>query len=147
MSHSFVKNHMHVVFGTKDRRKLISKEIQPELWPYMAGICRNEGMAPIAIGGFDNHAHVLLHVPPTISVAKAVMLLKANSSRWMSRNIKQFKWQDGYAAFGVSVSNTASVANYVRNQESHHKKRSFEDEYLALLRKHGVEFDPKYVFA
>ena len=74
------------------------------------------------------------------------MLLKANSSRWMSENIKQFKWQDGYAAFGVSVSNTATVANYVRNQESHHKKISFEDEYLALLRKHGVEFDPKYVF-
>jgi len=147
MSHSFVKNHMHVVFSTKDREKIIPKHIQPELWSYIAGICKNQGMAPIAIGGIDDHAHALLHVPPTITVAKAVMLLKANSSRWMSENVKQFKWQDGYAAFGVSVSNTAAVANYIRNQESHHKKISFEDEYLALLRKHGVEFDPKYVFA
>jgi len=134
MSHSFVKNHMHVVFSTKERQKIIHKDIQPELWSYMAGICKNQGMAPIAIGGLDNHTHVLLHVPPTITVAKTVMLLKSNSSRWMSRNVKQFKWQDGYAAFSVSVSNTASVSNYVRNQESHHKKISFEDEYLALLR-------------
>ena len=147
MSHSFVKNHIHVIFGTKDREKLIPKDIQPELWAYMAGICRNHDLVPIAINGFDDHAHVLLHVPPTMSVAKVVMLIKANSSRWMREKGNQFQWQDGYAAYSVSVSNTPAVANYVRNQQKQHSRISFEDEFLALLKKHGVQFDPKYVFA
>jgi putative transposase len=146
MPHSFVKNHIHVIFGTKERCKVISKEIQPQLWSYMAGICRNQGMAPIAINGMDDHAHVLFHLPPGVALARAVNLIKTNSSKWMNLQKLNFAWQEGYGAFSVSISNTAAVARYVRDQERHHGKMSFEEEYLALLKKSGVEFDPKYVF-
>ena len=146
MSHSFVKNHIHLVFSTKERRKAIAKEIQPHLWSYMAGICRNQGIVSIAINGMDDHAHVLFHLSPDMALARAVNLIKANSSKWMNREHGNFAWQEGYGAFSVSVSNTAAVARYVRDQERHHRKMSFEDEYLAMLRKSGVQFDPKYIF-
>jgi putative transposase len=151
MSHTFARIHIHVIFSTKERRKLIAKEVRPELWSYMAGICHNRGIVPIAINGTDNHVHALFHLPTTMTVAKAVNLLKANSSRWMSerwmsKHGKKFAWQDGYGAFSVSESNTRAVINYIRDQEKHHRKRSFEDEYLAFLKRHKFEFDPKYVF-
>ena len=144
MSHTYTKNHQHIVFSTRGRRKLISKEIRPELWAYMAGICKNVGIWVHAIGGFEDHAHALIELPVAIHLPKAVNLLKSNSSRFMSRR-GTFSWQEGYAAFSVSASNIAAVARYVRNQESHHRKMSFEDEIFALLEKHGVQFDPKYV--
>jgi REP element-mobilizing transposase RayT len=146
MSHAFVKNHIHLVFGTKDRRAAIAKDVQPELWSYMAGICRNQGMAAIAVNGMEDHVHLLFHLPPVIALAKAVQLLKTNSSKWMNEHGRRFAWQEGYGGFSVSISNTATVAKYIRNQEQHHRKITFEDEYLALLRKHGVEFDPKNIF-
>jgi putative transposase len=130
----------------KERRKSIPKDIQAELWSYMAGICTNQHMAAIAIRGTDNHSHVLFHLPPTQTLSKAVQALKTNSSKWMNDQGMRFAWQEGYSAFSVSVSNTSAVVNYIRNQENHHRKISFEDEYVALLKKHGIEFDPKYVF-
>jgi hypothetical protein len=87
-----------------------------------------------------------LRVPPKLAVAKAVLLLKANSSKWMSERVRSFSWQEGYGAFSVSASNLDSVVRYIQNQEAHHHKISFEDEFRALLRKHGVEYDPKFVF-
>jgi putative transposase len=141
VSHAFVKNHIHLVFGTKDRAPTIVKDIQPELWSYLAGICRNQGMAAIAINGMQDHAHVLFHLPPSMSLAKAVQLLKANSSKWMNEHGRRFAWQEGYSAFSVSISNTAVVAKYIRNQEQHHRKMTFEQEYRALFQKHGMEFD------
>jgi REP element-mobilizing transposase RayT len=98
-------------------------------------------MAPIAINGMSDHAHVLFHLPPTVALAKAVQLIKTNSSKWMNEHGRRFAWQDGYAAFSVSVSNTATVAKYIRNQEQHHHKMTFEQEYRALLKKHGIEPD------
>lgn len=141
MAHTFVKNHIHLAFSTKDRQPSIAKNVQPELWSYMAGICRNQGMAPIAINGMDDHAHVLFHLPPTIALSKAVQLLKTNSSKWMNDHGRRFAWQDGYGGFSVSVSNTATVARYIRNQEQHHRKMTFEQEYRALLKKHGIDPD------
>jgi putative transposase len=141
MSHAFVKNHIHLVFSAKDRTKSIAKDIQPELWSYMAGICRNQGMAAIAINGMEDHTHVLFHLPPTTSLAKAVQLIKANSSKWMNEHGRHFAWQEGYGAFGVSISNTDVVARYIRNQEQHHRKMTFVQEYRALLKKHGFVED------
>jgi putative transposase len=134
MSHTFAKNHIHVIFSTKERRKMIPQNVQPQLWSYMAGICRNQKLEPIAINGTDNHAHLLFHLSSSMALAKAVLLLKANSSKWMNEHGRKFAWQDGYGAFSVSASNTLAVANYIRNQAEHHRKRSFEEEYLALLR-------------
>lgn len=145
MSHSFAENHVHAVFSTKERRDLIAKEIQPKLWAYIAGIGRNHGMAIPAVGGVANHAHVLFRLPADLALAKAIYLLKSNSSRWVSEQGKPFAWQEGYGAFSVSASNLGAVVKYIQNQEAHHRKISFEQEFLALLKKHGVEFDPKYV--
>lgn len=97
-----------------------------------------------AIGGIEDHIHALIELPVAIPLPKAVNLLKSNSSRFMNQR-GRFSWQEGYAAFTVSASNVAAVARYVRNQEAHHRKMSFEDEIFALLKKHGVKFDPKYV--
>ena len=139
MSHSFVKNHIHLVFSTKDRKPSIAKDVQPELWSYLAGICRNQRMAAIAINGMADHAHILFHLPPTIALAEAVRLLKSNSSKWMNEHDRRFAWQEGYGGFSVSISNTAAVAKYIRDQEKHHSKMTFEQEYRALLKKHGID--------
>ena len=95
-------------------------------------------MPAIAINGMAEHAHILFHLPPTIALAKAVQLLKANSSKWMNEHGRKFAWQEGYSGFSVSISNTAVVAKYIRNQEQHHRKMTFDEEYKALLRKHGI---------
>ncbi len=146
MPHAFTKNHIHVVFSTKERLKRIPSELQAETWSYMTGICKKTGLIPVAINGMADHAHLLFHLPPAISLAKAGSSLKANSSRWLNEKKIKFAWQEGYGAFSVSASNVAVVARYIRNQQEHHKKISFEDEFLALLKKHGIEFDSKYVF-
>ena len=146
MAHSFVKNHLHVIFSTKERHKLISKEMQPRLWAYMAGICRNHGMFVGEIGGTEDHIHALIELPSVLAPAKAVLLIKSNSSKWMNEQGIKFRWQEGHGAFSVSASNLAAVVKYIRNQENHHRKRSFEQEYLTFLRKHNVDFDPQYVF-
>jgi REP element-mobilizing transposase RayT len=134
------------VFSTKDRRKAISKEFQPRMWAYAAGICRKLGILVHAVGGMDDHIHLLIQVPPSLSLAKAILAIKSNSSRWASEQGHKFAWQQGYAAFSVSASLIPTVVRYILNQEAHHKKMSFDEELLALLKKHGVEFDPKFVF-
>jgi len=135
-----------LVFSTKDRRNSIAKEWQPRLWAYLAGICKNHEMIALSVGGTENHVHILFHVPPILALAKAVALLKANSSKWMGEHGIKFSWQEGYGAFSVSSSNLDQVTRYIQNQEAHHRKTSFEDEFRALLQKHGVEYDSKCVF-
>ena len=146
MSHTYAQNTIHIVFSTKDRRKTISKEFQPRLWAYSAGICKNHGSFVHAVGGIDDHTHLLIDVPPPFSLAKAVLTIKSNSSRWANEKKENLAWQQGYGAFSVSASNIPAVARYIHNQESHHKKTTFESEFLELLKKHSVKFDPKFVF-
>jgi putative transposase len=146
MSHTFTKNHQHIVFSTAERRRLIETALQPKLWAYIGGICRNHGIFVRAIGGIEDHLHMLIELPPTIAVAKAVLTVKSNSSKWMNGMHRAFAWQKGYAAFSVSASNIQTVERYVNNQEAHHQKISYEDEIILLLKRHGVAFDPKFVF-
>ena len=146
MAHSYSPNHIHLVFSTKKRRNTITKEMQPQLWAYIAGICKNYEMVAVAIGGTENHVHILFHLSPKLALAKAVQLLKGNSSKWMSEQGIDFAWQEGYGAFSVSSSNLDQVARYIRNQEVHRRKFSFEEEFRSFLEKHGVENDPKHVF-
>jgi putative transposase len=146
MSHSYVQNHLHVVFSTKEREKIISKEMQPKLWSYVAGIARHHGFLVIANGGMEDHVHFLIQVPPVLTLSKAVGLLKANSSKWMGEHRIRFAWQEGYGAFSVSASKIAQVIRYINKQERHHRKTTFEDEFIVLLKRHGIEFDPKHVF-
>lgn len=146
MSHTYFQNVVHVVFSTKERRKLIPLEMKERFWSYIAGICKAEGIFVHAINGMEEHVHLLLQIPPTIAAAKAVRTIKANSSRWMRQRVRAFSWQQGYSGFSVSKSNIPVVVRYIRNQERHHKRMTFEQEFRALLRKHGIEFDPKYMF-
>jgi len=143
MAHTYVQNVIHLVFSTKERRKLISKERQARLWKYMVGICKQERIFVHEIGGMEDHAHMLIQLPPTLSLSDAVLEIKTSSSRWMGRS---FAWQRGFGAFSVSASKLDTVVRYIRTQESHHKKMSFDEEFIALLKKHGVAFDLKYVF-
>lgn len=146
MPHSYAQNHIHLVFSTKGRQKQIVKALQRRLWAYMAGICKSYDMLVFAIGGMDDHVHALFRLPPTITLARAVSLLKSNSSRWMTEQVTQFRWQKGYGAFSVSSSNISVVIKYIDNQEVHHRKMSFEQEFIALLNRHGVRYDPTAVF-
>ena len=144
MPHTFSKICVHVIFSTKGRREIIKKELQPRLWAYLAGIAKNHDIAILAVGGAEDHIHLLFHLPPKLALAKAVLLLKANSSKWMN---KDFSWQEGYGAFSVSASNLDSVIRYVRNQEKHHRKFTFEQELRAILRRHAIDYDPRDLLA
>jgi hypothetical protein len=108
----------------------------------MAGVCSKEKILPHEIGGMEDHAHLLIQLPPTWSLSNAVQEIKTSSSRWMG---KSFAWQRGFAAFSVSASNKDAVVRYIRTQDAHHKKMDYKSELIALLKKHGVPYDPKYV--
>jgi putative transposase len=146
MSHTYVQNVIHLVFSTKDRRKIIAAEFQPKLWAYSVGICKKQGIFVHAIGGMEDHVHFLMQVPATLALAKAVLAIKSNSSRWANEGGQKLAWQQEYAAFSVSASIVPDVVRYIQNQEAHHTKMSFDEEFVALLKKHGVEFDPKFIF-
>jgi len=146
MSHTYARNVIHVVFSTKDRQKIIQPELQPRLWAYIAGICQKLGAFVFAVGGTEDHLHLLIQVPPSLPTAKAILTIKSNSSRWAHDEGHKFAWQQGYGAFSVSSSIIPAVIRYIQNQAAHHKKMDFEAEFVALLKKHGIAFDQKYVF-
>jgi len=146
VSHKYPNVLIHYVFSTKGRRDLIPVELQPKLWRYFVGIGKNKGFPVLAAGGTANHAHVLVALPSDMAVAKAIQLLKGNSSRWIGEHGIDFAWQEGYGAFSVSASNVEAVKEYLEHQPEHHTKRNYEEEFLALLRKSGVAFDPAEVF-
>ena len=145
MSHTYVSALVHCVFSTKNRRNLIKPEIQGDLWSFIGGIARKKGFKALAVGGTANHIHALLSLPATMSLAKAMQLVKGASSHWMNEK-HDFAWQEGYGAFTVGISQKAETIAYIQSQAEHHRKRSFEEEFVAFLKKHGVEYDPQYVF-
>ena len=145
MSHTYAQNILHIVFSTKERCRAISPEFQLRLWAYLVGICKKEGVFVQCIGGMADHLHLLVQIPPSLAVAKAVGIIKANSSRWSNEQGHKFSWQQGYGAFSVSASVAPAVARYIQNQEGHHRKMNFDTEFLALLKKHGIEYDSKFV--
>jgi REP element-mobilizing transposase RayT len=149
MAHSFVSNLMHCTFSTKDRYPFIASQLESRLWPYLGGIAKENRMKALAIGGTADHVHALLSLPGMMSFAKAVQLLKGGSSKWVHDTFpehKKFGWQEGYGAFSVSASQLPKTIAYINNQKEHHRKKSFQEEFLELLKKHGIDFDSRYVF-
>lgn len=140
MRHTHVSIRIHCVFSTKERRGSIPEELQPRLWAFIGGIARRVGMKAIAVGGMSDHVHVLLLLPATMALAKAVQTLKANSSRWLHEITgKPFEWQEGYAAFSVSISQTDATVRYIHNQREHHAKRGFDEEFARMLEQHNMQ--------
>jgi REP element-mobilizing transposase RayT len=149
MPHSYLSNLMHCVFSTKERRKLITPEMQQRLWPFIGGIAKENGMKALAIGGIADHVHILLSLPATMSIAKAMQLVKGGSSKFVHETFsdqRAFAWQEGYGAFSVSISQVEETVAYIQRQEEHHRKKTFEEEFRAFLQKHGIEYDERYVW-
>jgi putative transposase len=149
MSHTYTNLLSHVVFSTKDRRPLIDAEIKPRLLGYINGIVDESGGKVLSLNSMPDHLHMLCESPPTLSMSDAMRIVKANSTRWVHEtwgSQKPFGWQTGYAAFSVSRSNVAAVANYIETQEAHHRKRTFQEEFVELLVKHGVDYNSRFVF-
>lgn len=142
--HSFTSSLHHCVFATKAREPLLTPEIRERLWPYLGGIARANGMKALEIGGVADHVHILLCLPATMSVAKAMQLLKGNSSKWIHESfpaLRQFAWQAGYGAFSIGISGIAETSAYIRDQEEHHRTRTLREEVIAFLQRHGLPFD------
>ena len=149
MPHSYSTLLTHVVFSTKDRRRFLDPEIRPDLFAYMGGIIREMGGTARIINGIEDHVHMLVSLAADVAVAECLRVVKANSSRWIHgglANHQDFAWQTGYAAFSVSASNEKQVIKYIRDQERHHRRMTFQEEFIALLRKHGVAFDKRFLW-
>jgi putative transposase len=146
---SFTDLKYHVIVGTKDRAPLIEPDLKQRLYDYMGGVLREEGGRLLAAGGVEDHAHMLVQLPATLAVADALRVVKTNSSRWVHDALPrhaEFAWQTGYAAFSVSHSVGPRVERYLAGQEEHHKKTSFQEEFVAFLQRHEVEYDPRYLW-
>jgi len=144
--HSFNSCLIHCVWSTKNRISLLDSNLSERLWPYLGGIARENKMKALAVGGTTDHVHMLVSLPGTLSVAKAVQLLKGNSSKWVHETfpkLADFTWQQGYGAFSIGVSGVEATTAYIRNQAEHHKKRTFREEFAAMLCKHGWDFDER----
>lgn len=149
MSQSLVKNLLHLVYSTKHREPWIAKEHWEALWAYQAGIFKAMESPALLIGGVEDHVHTLFALSKNHALAKVVEEVKKGSSKWMKSDgprLRQFSWQAGYAAFSVSQSNGEAVMKYVSDQEPHHRKVTFQDELRALFKRHGIEFDERYVW-
>jgi putative transposase len=137
MGHTYTNALFHCVFSTKERLPEIHKPT--ELWAYLHGIARNLGIRSPAIGGTTDHVHLLVELPSTMSIAEAVAKFKANSSRWLGEQGKWCGWQQGYGAFSVSASVAEDVKRYIDDQERHHARRNYSEEFRVLLKKSGVK--------
>ena len=142
MRHTHMCVFVHIVFSTKNRRNTIRDSFRERLWAYMGGIARANKAHALIINGMGDHVHLLLAMPSTITIGRAVQLIKMGSSRWVRENeFKLFEWQEGFSAFSVSQSNVEKVSEYIRNQEVHHRRMSFAEEWDALLKKHGLSLN------
>jgi len=149
MGHSYSRSLFHVVFSAKDRRKCLDAALRERLWPYLGGIARRNDMQLFSIGGVEDHVHCLLCIPANLSLSKAVQLPKGASSKWIHETFpeqKQFAWQEGYGAFSLSISSIPETVKYIQRQEEHHRTRTLEQEFVAFLRRHNIEFDQRFVF-
>ena len=149
MANTYSRILVHVVFSTKRRQPVLSAEVRARLLPYLGGIAENIGIQLIAANAVEDHVHLLIALKPSMPVSRAVQLLKGNSSHWLHREFgwDEFEcWQVGYGAFSIGASQVDRTAEYIRNQETHHKAERFEGEFTHFLQSNGVSFDPQYVF-
>jgi putative transposase len=143
MSRAYTNLLTHLVFGTKYRQPLITPDIKPELHAYLGGLVRELGGKAYAIGGIEDHVHLLVSLPPKVSISDAIKFIKANSTGWVKSKFcaSNYAWQGGYGAFSVGKKAVPNVVRYIQNQEEHHRKIDFQTEFEAMLKRAEVEFD------
>jgi len=149
MANSYLSLYIHLVFSTKGRLAMIFPDLQNRLWAYMGGIARENQMKALSIGGMQDHVHMLLSLPGTLPVAKAVQLIKGCSSKWVHDtfvDFRKFAWQEGYGAFSVNASLLEETIRYIDRQPQHHKQKTFQEEYIEFLKRHQIDYDERFVW-
>ena len=148
MGHTLTNVLVHVVFSTKNREKSLTASIRKRLHAYLARAVNDEGGRAFAVNGGLEHVHLLVRLPPTVSLSDLMRKLKSNSSAWLRRGfLPSFAWQRGYSAFSVSYSQYSSVYEYIESQEDHHRRRTFEEELTSLLKRNEIEYDERYLWS
>ena len=149
MANTYSKIYIHAIFAVKYRQSLISKSFSEDLYSYMAGIINSEGQFPIRINGMPDHIHLAFVIKPSIKVSDLIRVVKTNSSKWVNdRGVleHEFAWQRGFGAFSYGQSQVKDLINYIENQERHHNRRSFEEEYLGFLDAFEIDFKERFLF-
>lgn len=149
MANTYSQLNIHCVFAVKGRQNFITKNFRDDLHRYIAGILKGDGSYPLAVNGWTDHVHAFFELPVKMAVSDQMRMVKASSSKWINDNnlIRgKFNWQEGYGAFSYSKSQRDSVIKYIINQEDHHRKISFREEYLDLLKKFEIPFENQYLF-
>ena len=149
MANTFSQIYIQTVFAVSGRLSLITHDFKEELHKYITGIVRNKNQKLISINGMPDHLHILIGLRPAMALADLVRDIKSDSSDWINRKKLvrgKFAWQEGYGAFSYGHSQLNTIIRYIQNQEKHHRRRSFKNEYLTLLRKFQIEFKEEYVF-
>jgi REP element-mobilizing transposase RayT len=149
MANTFTQIHIHAVFAVQNRRSLIQKDWQERLYQYIVAIIQNHGHKALCIGGISDHIHILFGFRPTQSLSDLMQNVKRNSSEWINEEkfvSGKFSWQEGFGAFSYSKSQISRVIKYIENQEEHHKRKKFIEEYKKILNKFEIEYDERYIF-
>jgi REP element-mobilizing transposase RayT len=149
MANTYAALHYHLVFSTKNRHSWIHQEHECRVWQYLGGILKNNKMIPLKVGGVEDPVHLLIGASPTLAPARIAQLIKGTSSAWIHDTFpewKGFAWQDGYGAFTVSKSAIADISNYIANQRERHRTTTFQEEYRALLTRHVIVYDERYLW-
>ena len=149
MANTFSQIYIQTVFAVSSRESLIKPEFKEELYKYITGIIRNQGQKLISINGMSDHVHILIGLKPAMALAELVQDIKVDSSKFINKKKwvrGRFCWQEGYGAFSYGHSQLDKIISYIRNQERHHRRRTFKDEYLAWLNKFEIPFEEKYLF-
>ena len=149
MPQSIAYNYLHITFSTKYRVPMIDEAIEEELFKYIGGICKNLECNPIKVGGYRDHIHILCILSRKIALMKLLEEIKSHSSKWIKTKGDQYKnfyWQRGYGSFSVNPAEIDVVVRYIENQTEHHKKKTFQDEYIAFLKKYNAEYDERYLW-
>lgn len=149
MANTYTQLYFHVVFAVKHRNNLISIEWKDELYKYISGIISNKDQKLMTVNGMPNHIHLLIGTKPNCNLSDLVRDIKSNSSKWINEKefvVGKLEWQKGFGAFTVSQSGIDNVIEYIKNQEKHHSKKSFKQEYIEFLKAYKIEFKPKYIF-
>ena len=147
--HAFTQLYVQLVFSVAGRETILSKSIRPRIFEYLSGIIKGLKHKSIIVNGFTDHLHILIGLNPSVSISETVYTVKRSSSLFINENKLlpgHFSWQEGYGAFSYSKSDLDVIYNYIMNQEQHHQKKSFREEYMSLLEKNDIDYDPRFLF-